>query len=100
MNSKEFIRPDKFTTLVTKMGEFAVNAKYDRIDFFPRFGAYILKVYDDESGLQSWHVSEKEAIKVFQHTDLPVCERDFMYQSEYEAYLTAQAELLSDDRLE
>ncbi len=92
----EHIRPDTFSKIVTAMGEFAVNAKYDRIDYFPRFGAYIIKVYDDE-GLQGWHVSEEEAVKVFQHTDLPVCERDFMYESEYENYLIAKAQMLDDE---
>lgn len=92
----ERIRPDKFYQLNPESGEepYNVNAKYDRIDHFSWLGHWILKVWDDEHGLVGLHVDEATAKQVIDYAELPVVERDFMYQSEYEAYLQAQEKMM------
>ncbi len=98
----DFVRPDEFSRINVEGSNqfFTVNAKYDRMDYFPRIGAWILKVYDDEHGLVSCHLDEATAKAVVDFTEIPVVERPFMYQSEHEAYLTAQAKMLDDEWLQ
>jgi hypothetical protein len=98
----DFFRPDEFSRINVEGSSqfFTVNAKYDRMDYFPRIGAWILKVFDDEHGLVSCYLDEKTARKVVAHTELPIVERDFMFVSEHEGYLTAQAKMLDEDWLD
>jgi hypothetical protein len=77
-----------------------MNAKYDRVDTFPKIGAWIIKIYVDDVGLVGIHVGEQEALRVIRHTQVPLVERTFMYKSEHEHYLVAEARNLSDDILE
>ena len=98
----EYIRPDDFFKLTLRHPNgdadvFPVNGKYDRIDFFPRLGAYIIKIYDDEAGLVCYYTDEEQARKLSEDGDLPMVERDFMYESEHEGYLRAQSTLLTDE---
>lgn len=99
----EYIRPDRFTLLRFKepttgeMMEFAVNPKYDRIDYFEKLGAYIIKIYDDEIGLMAVHVDEDEAYRVKTATDIPIVDREFMLQSEHEAWVISQVNNLEQD---
>jgi hypothetical protein len=92
------IRPDQFYQLNPENGEhvFSVNAKYDRVDHFPELGHWILKVYDDEDGLVGLHVDEATARAVIDYAELPVVERKFMYQSEYENYLKALESMMEN----
>ena len=93
------VRPDTFKQLNIEGSEqpLIVNAKYDRMDHFPAFGAWILKVYDDEVGLIGFHIDEATARQVVAFTEIPIVERDFMYESEHEAHLQGQESLLNDD---
>ena len=93
------VRPDVFFPIGFEGAEegVMVNAKYDRVDFFAGIGAYVLKILDDDNGLMSVYVSEETAQRVVAHTEIPVVERAFMYESEHEGYLTAQATLLTDE---
>lgn len=75
---------------------YMVNAKYDRIDLFTRYGQYVLKVMDEEDGLVSLYVDEPTAFRVQDYAGLPIVPRDQITQSEYEAYLKAQATDLED----
>jgi len=90
------VRPDTFKQLNVEGSEqpLIVNAKYDRMDHFPAFGAWILKVYDDEVGLVSCHLDEATARQVVEFTEIPIVERDFMYESEHEAHLQGQERML------
>lgn len=88
----EFVRPDEFTAINTGEATYVVNAKYDRVDYFPRLGHYVLKVYDDEAGLMSMHLSDDgSAERLIEEAELPIVERDWMYASEHESYVEAQA---------
>ena len=94
----EEVRPDEFYPLTINDGEtYIVNAKYDRIDYIPRLGAWMLKIYDDEVGLITMHLGETEAMKVADVTELPVVPRDWIYESEYDGWIDAQASLLTDE---
>lgn len=98
----EYVRPDDFFKLTLRHPNgdadvYPVNGKYDRIDFFPKLGAYIIKIYDDEAGLVCYYTDEEQANKLHDEGDLPIVERDFMYESEHEGYLRAQSILLTDD---
>jgi len=101
----EYIRPDTFNALrfehpkTGEMTEFVVNAKFDRVDFFPKLGAFILKAFTDD-GLVSLHLDEDNAMRVVGELELPLVWRDFMYKSEHENWITAQARALNDDILE
>lgn len=98
----DFIRPDEFSRINVEGSNqfFDVNAKYDRMDYFPKIGAWILKVFDDEHGLISCHITETMARQVVAFTEIPIVERSFMYVSEHEGYLTGQANMLEDDWLD
>ena len=73
-----------------------VNAKYDRMDYFPQLGHWILKIYDDDNGMMGLHLDEKNARAVVEYADLPIVERKFIYQSEYDNYLLAQESMMDD----
>ena len=87
----ERIRPDTFYPLNIDGGDrqYVINAKYDRLDVFPWLGHYVLKVYDDEQGLVSMHLDKPTAQIVAYRTEIPIVEREFIYQSEYNGYLEA-----------
>ncbi len=95
------IRKDELHPLnMVKGGEvvdvYHVNAKYDRVDFFPDLGCYILKIIDDRDGMMAVHLPEEDALRVVAEAELPLVQRDFMFQSEYEGYLIAEANMLDD----
>jgi hypothetical protein len=73
-----------------------VNAKYDRIDHFPELGHWILKVFDDEKGLMGLHIDEATALSVVEFAELPIIERKFIYQSEYDGYLLATQSMMDE----
>jgi len=94
----DFILPDEFYQINIEGWEHpvVVNAKYDRVDYFPRNGAWILKVYDDEVGLMAMHVDEATARRVAEFALLPIVERPTMFASEHEGYLIAQQNSLEE----
>lgn len=93
----EHVRPDEFFRLNLPSGEaYLVNAKYDRIDYFTYLGSYVLKAYDDDDGLVTLHLDEQTAMAIKDATELPMVSRDWMYQTEYEGYLEAQAQKFND----
>ena len=89
-------RPDSFTAVNVGEKVYQCNAKFDRVDFFPDLGHYILKLYDDTDGLVSVHTDEQSAARLVDEAELPLVVREFMFASEYEAYLESQASDLED----
>ena len=82
------IRPDDFVTvLISDELALRVNAKYDRVDFFPEIGHFILKAYEDETGLVSVHLDRQSALKIVDRAELPLVTRTFMLNSEHEGYV-------------
>lgn len=79
--------------------ELLVSAKYDRIDYWPRWGNYIMKVIDPDHGFISMAVDEETAFRVQEAADLPIVPRDEIFRSEYELYLNSQERTLNDDWL-
>ena len=69
---------------------FIVSPKYDRVDVFGWLGHSILRVVQDE-GMAHYHVPEETGRRVAEQTGIPLAECEFMLQSDYENYLTAQA---------
>jgi len=92
----ERVRPDQFYYLNPENGgePFMVNAKYDSMHHFSWLGHWVLKVYDDEVGLMGLHIDEPTAKRIVAYAELPIVEREFIYQSEYEAYLQAQEKMM------
>ena len=92
------VRPDEFYPLNIENTDrgYIVNAKYDRIDSFSWLGHYILKVFDDEQGLVSMHVSEDTARAIIEYSEIPLVEREFIYQSEYDGYLESQQRAMDE----
>lgn len=92
MEDKPSVVPDHSMSLTANMGgeahEFILNAKYDRIDWFPRYGAWILKVVTDQ-GFVQMVIDEATAGYVADSSGLPVVERDPMFQSELDFYRAA-----------
>lgn len=70
---------------------YMINAKYDRIDHFVRYGQYVLKIVDDDEGLISMYIDEPTAFRVQEQAGLPIVPRDQIYESEYQGYLKAAA---------
>ena len=93
------VRPDEFFPIGFEGTEegVMVSAKYDRMDYFPALGAWILKCYDDDTGLMSLYIEEETARRVVDHTDIPVVQRDWMYQSEHNAYMISREKLEAEE---
>lgn len=91
------ILTDELYPIHVENGEtFMVNQKYDRIDFVPWLGHWMIKVLDDTIGLVTLHVDENTARLVHSYTHLPIVGRDTLLKSEYEGYLTAQTQMIED----
>lgn len=94
----QVVRPDEFFQInIEGNGEphsFQVNAKYDRVDLIRPLGHWLIKIYDDEVGLVTLHVDEATARQVMEYADLPLCERDTLFQSEFAGYLVAQEKMM------
>ena len=94
----DIVRPDEFHQINIEGPEgehhYIVNAKYDRIDNIRPLGHWMLKVFDDETGLVTMHVDEATARRVAEFAGLPVCVRDTLLASEYQGYLDAQQKLM------
>ena len=89
--NRQLILPDQFYPLNIEGTDrqYLINAKFDRIDRFPLLGHHILKVYDDEQGLVLMHIDHPTAQAIVSHTRLPMVDREYIYQSEYNGYLEA-----------
>ena len=94
------IRPDKFYEVPLVGGDeeatFLLNAKYDRMDVYRPLGIWLLKILDDEMGLVTAIMEESKAIKLAEEAELPIVEREFLFESEHEAYLNAIGDRLDD----
>lgn len=92
MNEKEPVIPDELFRLHVREldRDYMINAKYDRIDLFTRFGQYVLKIADEEDGLMSMYIDEETALRIQDCAGLPIVPRDQIYESEYQGYLRAQ----------
>lgn len=96
----EFVVPDYSARVgISFDGEdidILVNQKYDRIDYAHRWGAYFLKVIDPEYGFMNMIIDEETAFSLQDASGVPIVPRDYLLQSEYELYLSAQAQNLED----
>jgi hypothetical protein len=77
-----------------------VSAKYDRVDFYEPLGLYMMKLYDDEVGLVCAFVDQDSAMRAIAEAELPLVNRDFIYESEYNGYLEAQESHITDEEFE
>lgn len=95
----EYVIKDEFTKLTVTDGDaepfgLLVNAKYDRVDHFAKLGAWMLKIFDDELGFVTMVVDEETALTTAEHAELPVVERETMFESEHEAWIKAESKRL------
>jgi hypothetical protein len=100
--AKPDIRKDEFTPVnLNYDGEeverVPVNSKFDRVDFYRPLGLWMLKFYSDENGLMTIYTDEENALRVVAEAELPLVEREFIFESEHEGFLTAQSSLLTDE---
>lgn len=102
--SKPDIRPDQFYAVGFENDEDAepipVNAKYDRVDVYRPLGLYMLKFFTDDRGLITVYVDEEVALRVVERAELPLVERPYIFQSEYECHIGAEADRLTDEMFE
>lgn len=102
--SKPDIRPDVFSAVgfenTPDAEPIPVNAKYDRVDVYRPLGLYMLKFFTDDRGLVTIFTDEEVALRVVERAELPLVERDFIFQSEYEGHLVAEADRLTDEMFE
>ena len=66
--------------------ELQVNARFDRLDFFQEVGAYCLKIVGNE-GFLEYFIKPEDGETLEDMGDIPVVDREFMMQSEYELYI-------------
>lgn len=101
---RDYIRDDSSVSMkINYDGEsqdMLISAKYDRLDHFERLGLFILKVVDPEYGFIQMILSPEDAAKVIVSARLPVVEREFIFQSEYDFYMEVQAKNLDDSWLD
>lgn len=87
----EFIRPNSVFALQFNDGEqsqeFLLSAEYDRVVHYPRFGAYILKIVDDEHGLVQAAMDKETAEAISERLDAPMGEREWMSEREHELHV-------------
>ena len=95
----EQIKPDEFYQINIEGWDtpVVVNAKYDRIDYWKPVGQWVLKVYDDELGLMTMFVDEDTAMRVQEFAELPVVERETIFESEFDGYCRMQSQDLDDE---
>lgn len=67
--------------------EFALDPVYDRIDRFRQLGFNILKIVDPQRGFAQLPLEDETAALVAIEAHLPVVDREFITESEYELYL-------------
>ena len=95
------IKPDQFYSVDLNFDggtyEAIVNAKYDRLDRFRGLGLMMLKVYIDDQGFALSFIEHEAGQKLHDEAEIPIIDRDFIYKSEYDLYLEAQANRLSDE---
>jgi hypothetical protein len=98
---KPEIRKDEFYNIPISNGEpLMVNAKYDRIDTYSALGVYMLKCMDDERGMITAFITHETAQAIIDFASLPLVEREFLYETEYEAFITTQADSIDDSWLD
>ena len=100
------IHPDEFypINLTNPDGEIErtipVSAKYDRVDFYEPLGLYMMKLFDDEVGLICAFIDKDSAMRAVAEAELPLVNREFIFESEYQGYLEAQCNHITDDELD
>lgn len=100
------VRPDELYPIHLTRDDGSVertvpcNAKYDRVDFYQPLGLYMMKMFDDEVGLICAFISEESAMRAVAEADLPLINREFIFQSEYNGYIEAQTNHITDDELD
>lgn len=74
--------------------KYVVSGAWDRIDVYIPMGIYILKILDREDGFVQSFLTQDEAEYIGGIAMLPFVEREFLFESEYEGYITSQANQL------
>ena len=97
---REPVVSDKLYEVMLGDEETILSPKYDKIDYFPGFGHYILKILTEEGGMSTAHLTEDAARRVNEYSGVPFALRDEMFQSEYEGYIRFQTRQLDDGWLE
>lgn len=104
MNLK--IHPDEFYPINLTRDDGSIersisaNAKYDRVDFYEPLGLYMMKLFDDEVGLVCAFIDRDSAMRAVAEAELPLVNREFIYQSEYEGYLQSQEGHITDEEFD
>lgn len=88
----EFIRPNSVFPLRFNDGEnaheFLLGAEYDRIVHYPKFGAYILKIVDEEQGFVQAAMDKETAEAIADRLGSPIDEREWMTEREHNLHLS------------
>lgn len=77
--------------------QFLICATSDKIDYFPGFGAYILKIFDEEQGMVGFTINEDTARLINEQAGVPYALRESISPMEYEGWLSWQVANVSDD---
>lgn len=97
------IRPDQSVGLNVQFNgevhEFLLDPVYDRMDRFAWLGFNLLKIVDPEKGFAQIPFTDEEAATVQIPANLPLVERDFITEREYDIYIRWQEQLLDDNWL-
>jgi hypothetical protein len=102
--SGEYIRPDRYFDLTLQFPDddpttLGVNAKWDRVDRFARLGAFIAKLLTSE-GMMLVPMNEENAMKLVNNAGLPLVEREFIFESEFDVWQQAQIAMLHGEMQE
>ena len=94
MIEREPIVPVTFTIADLGGNVEHLSPSHDRIDFFPGFGHYILKVVQGD--VHTYHLSLEGAGYLHAKADVPFTLRDSMTEPEYEGFLQFQGHRLDE----
>jgi len=87
------VEPNQLYTVRMGDEDLVLSAAFDRIDFFDWLGQdgdgyWILKVSVDGEGIRDLHITDPETIlRLATEIHLPIVEREFIYEREYDGYL-------------
>lgn len=92
------VRPDYSVRLTAGDSEYLISPRYDFIRLFPAIGWGILNIVTD-NGIATLHLTEAQARRVHQQSEIPLIEMGWITDHDYERYLDAQTNSLDDDWL-
>lgn len=93
----ERIKPNELHKISTEAGDFMVCAAYDTIHRFPWLDMSIAKIVQDDGTVANLYLLEEGAVQqLHETTGVPIAEREFIYQREYDGYLDAMGMRLEE----